>query len=67
MMVGFESKREAAYARYADMETVDHLIDLRKRLSDAETQRDNALAVVMDLRRENAKLIRIVQEVTRDK
>jgi len=67
MMVGFESKREAAYARYADMETVDHLIDLRKRLSDAETQRDNALAVVMDLRRENAKLIRIVQEVTREK
>jgi len=66
-MVGFESKREAAYARYADMETVDHLIDLRKRLSDAETQRDNTLAVVMDLRRENAKLIRIVQEVTREK
>ena len=66
MMVGFESKREAAYARYADMETVDHLIDLRKRLSDAETQRDNALSVVMDLRRENAKLIRIVQEVTRE-
>jgi len=66
MMVGFESKREAAYARYADMETVDHLIDLRKRLSDAETQRDNALAVVMDLRRENEKLIRIVQEVTRE-
>ena len=66
-MVGFESKREAAYARYADMETVDHLIDLRKRLSDAEMQRDNALAVVMDLRRENEKLIRIVQEVTRDK
>jgi hypothetical protein len=65
-MVGFESKREAAYARYADMETVDHLIDLRKRLSDAETQRDNALSVVMDLRRENAKLIRIVQEVTRE-
>jgi hypothetical protein len=66
-MVGFESKREAAYARYADMETVDHLIDLRKRLSAAETQRDNALSVVMDLRRENAKLIRIVQEVTREK
>jgi len=66
-MVGFESKREAAYARYADMETVDHLIDLRKRLSDAETQRDNALDVVVALRRENEKLIRIVQEVTRDK
>lgn len=66
-MVGFESKREAAYARYADMETVDHLIDLRKRLSDAETQRDNALDVVVALRRENEKLIRIVKEVTRDK
>lgn len=66
-MVGFESKREAAYARYADMETVDHLIDLRKRLSDAETQRDNALDVVVALRRENEKLIRIVEEVTRDK
>lgn len=66
-MVGFESKREAAYARYADIETVDHLIDLRKRLSDAETQRDNALDVVVALRRENEKLIRIVEEVTRDK
>lgn len=66
-MVGFESKREAAYARYADMETVDHLIDLRKRLSDAETQRDNALDVVVALRRENEKLIRIVKEVTGEK
>lgn len=64
-MVGFESKREASYARYADMETMDHLIDLRKRLSDAEMQRDNALEVLMDLRRENARLIQMVDHVVK--
>lgn len=64
-MVGFESKREASYARYADMETVDHLIDLRKRLADAERQRDNALEVVMDLRRENLRLIKMVDHVVK--
>ena len=66
-MVGFDSKRKMAASRHCDTETMDHLIDLRKRVSDAETQRDNALDVVVALRRENEKLIRIVQEVTRDK
>ena len=66
-MVGFESKREASYARYADMETMDHIIDLRRRLSDAERQRDNALDVVMDLRKENTRLIKIVEHVVGDK
>lgn len=64
-MAGFESKREAAYARYADMETMDHLIDLRKRIEEAERQRDNALEVVMDLRRENLRLIKMVDHVVK--
>lgn len=64
-MAGFESKREAAYARYADMETMDHLIDLRKRIEEAERQRDNALTVLMDLRRENLRLIQMVDHVVK--
>ena len=64
-MAGFESKREASYARYADMETMDHLIDLRKRIEEAERQRDNALEVVMDLRRENLRLIKMVDHVVK--
>ena len=64
-MVGFESKREASYARYADMETMDHLIDLRKRIEEAERQRDNALTVLMDLRRENLRLIKMVDHVVK--
>jgi hypothetical protein len=66
MMAGFDSKRKMAASRHCDDETMAHVIDLRKRLSDAETQRDNALDVVVALRRENSKLIRIVQEVTRE-
>jgi len=64
-MAGFRSKRVASRERYADMETMDHLIDLRKRLADAEQQRDNALEVVMDLRRENMRLIKMVDHVVK--
>lgn len=66
-MAGFESKREAAYARYADMETMDHLIDLRKRIEEAERQRDNALDVLMALRRENMRLIKMVEYTSGEK
>ena len=64
-MTGFRSKRVASRERYADMETMDHLTDLRKRLADAEKQRDNALEVVMDLRRENMRLIKMVDHVVK--
>ena len=64
-MTGFRSKRVASRERYADMETMDHLIDLRKRLADVEMQRDNALEVVMDLRRENLRLIKMVDHVVK--
>lgn len=37
--------------RHADTVTLDHVIDLRKRLAEAERQRDNALDVVMTLRK----------------
>ena len=66
-MVGFESKREAAYARYADMETMDHLIDLRKRLADAERQRENALDMLMLLRREHERLMQQISELSGNK
>jgi hypothetical protein len=64
-MTGFRSKRVASRERYADMETMDHLIDLRKRIEEAERQRDNALTVLMDLRRENARLIQMVDHVVK--
>jgi len=64
-MTGFRSKRVASRERYADMETMDHLIDLRKRIEEAERQRDNALEVVMDLRRENLRLIKMVDHVVK--
>ena len=64
-MTGFRSKRVASRERYADMETMDHLIDLRKRIEEAERQRDNALEVVMDLRRENMRLIKMVDHVVK--
>jgi len=49
-MVGFESKREMAMARYADQETIDHIIELRKELATVQKERDNALNHSMDLR-----------------
>ncbi len=49
-MVGFETKRDMAMARYADMETIDHIIELRKELTQVKKERDNALDHSMDLR-----------------
>ena len=43
-MVGFETKRDMAMARYADMETIDHIIELRKELTQVKKERDNVLA-----------------------
>jgi hypothetical protein len=37
--------------RHADSKTIDDLIDLRKRLAEVEKQRDNALDMVMHLRK----------------
>jgi hypothetical protein len=42
-MVGFKSKRIMSVERYADPVTMDHIIELRKQLKEAERQRDNAL------------------------
>ena len=51
--------------RHADKVTMDHIIDLRRRVADLEkivvkleTQRDNALAMVTDLQRKYAELTR---------
>jgi len=53
-MTGWQSKKMSAEirwlgpyppnTRHADPETMDHIIDLRKKLAEAERQRDNALA-----------------------
>ena len=39
--------------RHADTVTLDHLIELRKKLAEAENQRDNALNMCMTLRKES--------------
>ncbi len=51
--------------RHADKTTMDHIIDLRRRLLELEklvvrleSQRDNALAVVTDLQRKYTELAR---------
>lgn len=36
--------------RYADPVTMDHIIELKKQLAEAERQRDNALSMVWKLR-----------------
>lgn len=38
--------------RHADTVTIDHVIDLRKRLAEAERQRDNALNVCLKMKDE---------------
>lgn len=38
--------------RHCDPVTMDHLIELRKKLAEAETQRDNALNACMALRKQ---------------
>jgi hypothetical protein len=42
-MVGFASKRIMSVERHCDPVTMDHIIELRKQLKEAERQRDNAL------------------------
>ena len=51
-MVGFETKRDMAMARYADMETIDHIIELRKELTQVKKERDNVLDHSMNMREE---------------
>lgn len=42
--------------RYADPITLDHIIELRRKLAEAERQRENALDHVLKLRTDNEKL-----------
>lgn len=48
--------------RYADSETIDHIIDLRRRLAEAERQRDNALAFVNRMRKFDVHELRNLAE-----
>ena len=54
-MAGFRSKRIMA-DRYADPITLDHIIELKKKLAEAEQQRDNALDGLWKLRMDNEKM-----------
>lgn len=50
-MAGYRSKKIMA-DRYADPITLDHIIELKKKLAEAEQQRDNALNACMSLRKQ---------------
>lgn len=50
-MAGYRSKKIMA-DRYADPITLDYIIELRRKLAEAERQRDNALNVCMSLRKQ---------------
>jgi len=50
-MAGYRSKKIMA-DRYADPITLDHIIELRRKLAEAEKQRDNALNACMALRKQ---------------
>ena len=60
-MTGYQSKKMSAEirwlrpyppnTRHADLDTLDHIIDLRKRLAEAERQRDNALDKVVSMQK----------------
>ena len=46
-----------------DVDLVDEIINLRKRLAIAEAQRDNALSVVWDLRMDNWKMREALKQI----
>lgn len=48
--------------RHADALTIEHIIELRKKLADAERQRDNALNVCMSLRKQIDSLQRALEK-----
>jgi hypothetical protein len=65
-MTGYQSKKMSAEirwlgpyppnTRHADSETLDHIINLRKRLAEAERQRDNALDKVVSMQKKVSEM-----------
>ena len=65
-MTGYQSKKMSAEirwlgpyppnTRHADSDTLDHIIDLRKRLAEAERQRDNALDKVVSMQKKVSEM-----------
>ena len=49
--------------RHADPITIDHIIELRRKLAEAERQRDNALDFVWELRMDNLYLRAVLQNI----
>jgi len=62
-MTGFQSKKMMAHDRYCDPITMDHLIEIKKQLSDAERERDNALDVVMMMVQERRMMIELIDRL----
>jgi hypothetical protein len=50
--------------RHADALTIEHIIELRARLAEAERQRDNALDALMLMRREQDRINKALKEIT---
>lgn len=50
--------------RHADALTIEHIIELRARLAEAERQRDNALDALMLMRREQDRINKTLKEIT---
>lgn len=65
-MAGYRSKKIMA-DRYADPITLDHIIELKKQLEEAERQRDNALDVLSKLRKDNEELQEQVNKFLKEK
>ena len=65
-MTGYQSKKMSAEirwlgpyppnTRHADLDTLDHIVDLRKRLAEAERQRDNALDKVVSMQKKVSEM-----------
>jgi len=62
-MVGYRSKKLMA-DRHADPITLDHIIELRKKLEEAERQRENALDALILMRREQDRINKALKEIT---
>ena len=65
-MTGYQSKKMSAEirwlgpyppnTRHAYLDTLDHIVDLRKRLAEAERQRDNALDKVVSMQKKVSEM-----------
>lgn len=55
-----------AEERHADPVTLDHIIDLRKQLAEAERQRDNALNYLKSLNEDRRELLEALKALGKE-